>query len=75
MPYSNRLFTLDLVNKPFSNKHIQKMSADVLGVRLSKQEVEQSSRVIKADIVTYAEKEAPQRTTTDQTKSSMCELQ
>lgn len=53
----------------------QKIAADILGIRLSKQEVEHTNRVIKADIVTYTEKEAPQRTTANQTRSSMCSLQ
>lgn len=53
----------------------QKIAADILGVRLSKQEVEQSNRVIKADIVTYTETEAAARAPPGHTKSTFCEIQ
>lgn len=58
------------------NYCFQKIAADILGVRLSKQEVEQSNRVIKADIVNYKETATPAlHTTTNHTKSSLCSLQ
>lgn len=58
------------------NYCFQKMAADILGIRLSKQEVEQSNRVIKADIVAYKETEsAALHTQSNQTKSSFCSLQ
>lgn len=58
------------------NYCFQKVAADILGIRLSKQEVEQSNRVIKADIVNYKEAATPAlQTTTNHTKSSLCSLQ
>ena len=53
----------------------QKIAADILGVRLSKHEVEQSNRVIRADIVTYAETETAGRPSGGNTKSTFCSLQ
>ena len=53
----------------------QKIAADILSIRLSKQEVEQSNQVIKADIVTYTETESAARTPSNHTKSSFCEIQ
>lgn len=58
------------------NYCFQKMSADMLGIRLSKQEVEQSNRVIKADIVTYKQTEsAALQIQPNQPKSSFCSIQ
>jgi len=57
------------------NYCFQKIAADILGVRLSKHEVEQSNRVIKADIVTYAEKESASSSASNSTKSTFCTLQ
>jgi len=54
----------------------QKIAADILGIRLSKQEVEQSNRVIKADIVNYKEMATPAlHTGSSHTKSSLCSIQ
>jgi len=58
------------------NYCFQKIAADILGIRLSKQEVEQSNRVIKADIVNYKEIASPAlHNTANHTKSSMCSIQ
>lgn len=51
----------------------QKIVADVLGIKLTKNEMEKTTRVLKAGVVQYAN-EMPSRTTT-QTKSSFCILQ
>ncbi|XP_066029274.1 ras-related protein Rab-28 [Pocillopora verrucosa] len=53
----------------------QKIAAEVLGIRLTKNEMEQQSRVIKADIIQYGNHEMPSRATPSQTKSSFCSVQ
>lgn len=52
----------------------QKVAADVLGIRLTKTEIEKTTRVLKAGVVQYANNEMPTRAAT-QTKSSFCSLQ
>lgn len=51
----------------------QKVAADVLGIKLTKNEIEKTSRVLKAGVVQYAN-ETPTRARM-QTKSSFCTLQ
>lgn len=53
----------------------QKIAAEVLGIRLTKNEMEQQSRVIKADIIQYGNHEMPSRAASSQTKSSFCSVQ
>lgn len=58
------------------NYCFQKIAADILGIRLSKQEVEQSNRVIKADIVNYKETSTPSlHNPSNHAKSSFCSIQ
>ena len=52
----------------------QKVAADVLGIRLTKNEMEKTTQVLKAGVVQYANNELPARSTTQQ-KSSFCALQ
>lgn len=53
----------------------QKVAADVLGVRLTKNEMEQQQRVLKADVIQYTNHEMPSRATPTQAKSAFCVLQ
>jgi len=53
----------------------QKIAAEILGIRLTKNEMEQHSRVVKADIIQYSNHEMPSRAAPTQTKSSFCSLQ
>ncbi|KAK2558421.1 Ras-related protein Rab-28 [Acropora cervicornis] len=57
------------------NLCFQKIAAEVLGIKLTKNEMEQQSKVIKADIIQYGNNEMPSRATPSQTKSSFCSLQ
>jgi len=59
------------------NLCFQRIAADVLNIRLTKQELEKSSQVIKAEIVNYNDNQtaAIQRSTTQNSKSSFCLLQ
>ena len=52
----------------------QKIACDILKIRLSKQDVEQSNQVVKAEIVKYKEIEAAGSSNAN-TKSSFCVLQ
>ncbi|XP_065071264.1 ras-related protein Rab-28-like [Rhopilema esculentum] len=52
----------------------RKIAAEILGVKLSKAEVEKTSRVIKAEIVNYNNLQ-PAKPVQPQTKSSFCVLQ
>lgn len=52
-----------------------KVAADILGVKMSKSEIEQTSRVIKAEIVNYNSLQPPSKTVQTQSKSSFCVLQ
>ena len=49
------------------------MAADILGVKLSRSEMEQQQRIVKAEIVTYNTKETIRPP--PQQKSSMCIVQ
>ncbi|XP_014668105.1 PREDICTED: ras-related protein Rab-28-like, partial [Priapulus caudatus] len=53
----------------------QKIAADILGIKLSKQELDQQQKVVKADIVEYGASELPSRPSNRNTRSSMCLLQ
>lgn len=59
------------------NLCFQRIAADVLNIRLTKQEIEKSNQVIKAEIVNYNDNQSTsiQRSTTKNTKSSFCVLQ
>ncbi|XP_001635227.2 ras-related protein Rab-28 [Nematostella vectensis] len=52
-----------------------KVAAEVLGIRLTKNEMEQQSRVVKAEVIQYSNHEMPTRATPMQTKSSFCSIQ
>lgn len=51
----------------------QRMAADILGIKLNKAEIEQSQRVVKADIVNYSQE--PVTRTVNPPRSSMCAIQ
>jgi len=55
------------------NLCMQKISADLLGIRLSKQEQEQQQAVVKAEIVTYREHDLPRPPASDQA-SMVCNV-
>ncbi|XP_035674505.1 ras-related protein Rab-28-like [Branchiostoma floridae] len=58
------------------NLCFQKISAEILGIKLTKPEVEQQTRVVKADIVQYSNAESVPRATPQQnTRSSLCSVQ
>ncbi|XP_074641865.1 ras-related protein Rab-28-like [Tubulanus polymorphus] len=57
------------------NVCFQKLAADILGIKLSKPELEQHQTVVKADIVQYSNSESKSQSTQNQTKSSLCSLQ
>ncbi|XP_078534590.1 ras-related protein Rab-28 [Lissotriton helveticus] len=51
----------------------QRVAADILGIKLNKAEIEQSQRVVKADIVNYSQE--PVTRTVNPPRSSMCAIQ
>ena len=51
----------------------QKVAAEILGIKLNKAEIEQSQRVVKADIVNYNQE--PMSRTVNPPRSSMCAVQ
>uniref|UniRef100_A0A452T0Z6 Ras-related protein Rab-28 n=1 Tax=Ursus maritimus TaxID=29073 RepID=A0A452T0Z6_URSMA len=51
----------------------QKVAAEILGIKLNKAEIEQSQRVVKADIVNYNQE--PVSRTVNPPRSSMCAVQ
>ncbi|XP_057282558.1 ras-related protein Rab-28 isoform X2 [Pezoporus wallicus] len=51
----------------------QRIAADILGIKLNKAELEQSQRVVKADIVNYSQE--PVTRTINPPRSSMCAVQ
>ncbi|EHB03876.1 Ras-related protein Rab-28 [Heterocephalus glaber] len=51
----------------------QKVAAEILGIKLNKAEIEQSQRVVKADIVNYNQE--PTSRTVNRPRSSMCAVQ
>ena len=55
------------------NLCLQKISADLLGIRLSKQEQEQQQTVVRAEIVTYRETDLPRQVQTN-ANSMVCSL-
>ncbi|XP_031573473.1 ras-related protein Rab-28-like [Actinia tenebrosa] len=62
--------TSDQVNLCF-----QKIVAEVLGIRLTKNEMEQQSKVLKAEVIQYNNHEVPSRAAPVQNKSSFCSIQ
>ncbi|ESP00433.1 hypothetical protein LOTGIDRAFT_225808 [Lottia gigantea] len=56
------------------NLCFQKLAAEILGVKLTKPEVEQQQRVLKAEIIKYPA-DAPVKPLPQQPKSSFCVLQ
>ena len=56
------------------NLCMQKISADLLGIRLSKQEQEQQQTVVRAEIVTYRESDLP-RQVQSSNASMVCSIQ
>uniref|UniRef100_A0A8C5LRZ1 RAB28, member RAS onco family n=1 Tax=Leptobrachium leishanense TaxID=445787 RepID=A0A8C5LRZ1_9ANUR len=50
----------------------QRAAAEILGIKLNKAEIEQSQRIIKAEIVKYAEEDIPSDTSA---RSKICSLQ
>ncbi|XP_077992432.1 ras-related protein Rab-28-like [Glandiceps talaboti] len=57
------------------NLCFQRIAAEICGIKLTKPELEQSARVVKADIVQYSNSEPVSRATHTQTRSSMCSIQ
>ena len=54
----------------------QKVAAEILGIKLTKPDVEQHHRVVKAEIVHYKNEEvAAKHIPQSNTKSSLCSLQ
>ncbi|WAR21671.1 RAB28-like protein [Mya arenaria] len=55
----------------------QKIAAEILGIKLTKPDIEQHHRVVKAEIVNYSKQEesAARHLPQTQTKSSFCSLQ
>lgn len=55
----------------------QKVAAEILGIKLTKPDVEQHHRVVKAEIVNYSKQEelAARSIPQTNTKSTFCELQ
>ncbi|XP_047127216.1 ras-related protein Rab-28 [Hydra vulgaris] len=53
----------------------QKIAADILGIRLHKQSVEQANRVVKADIVAYNDNDSAIRSTSAHNKTTFCIIQ
>uniref|UniRef100_A0A7M4FTA5 RAB28, member RAS onco family n=1 Tax=Crocodylus porosus TaxID=8502 RepID=A0A7M4FTA5_CROPO len=51
----------------------QRIAAEILGIKLNKAEMEQSQRVVKADIVNYSQE--PVTRTVNPPRSSMCAIQ
>ncbi|XP_041433756.1 ras-related protein Rab-28-like [Xenopus laevis] len=51
----------------------QRVAAEILGIKLNKAEIEQSQRVVKADIVNYSQE--PVTRTVNPPRSSMCTIQ
>ncbi|XP_007528167.1 ras-related protein Rab-28 isoform X3 [Erinaceus europaeus] len=51
----------------------QKVAAEILGIKLNKAEIEQSQRVVKADIVNYNQE--PMSRSANPPRSSMCAVQ
>uniref|UniRef100_A0A8D2QDP4 RAB28, member RAS onco family n=1 Tax=Zonotrichia albicollis TaxID=44394 RepID=A0A8D2QDP4_ZONAL len=51
----------------------QRIAADILGIKLNKAELEQSQRVVKADIVNYSQE--PVTRAANPSRSSMCAVQ
>ncbi|KAG7224813.1 hypothetical protein INR49_013526 [Caranx melampygus] len=51
----------------------QRVAAEILGVKLNKAEIEQSQRVVKADIVNYSQDSVTR--TVNPPRSSMCVVQ
>ncbi|NXF38033.1 RAB28 protein, partial [Nyctibius bracteatus] len=51
----------------------QRIAADIFGIKLNKAEMEQSQRVVKADIVNYSQE--PATRTVNPPRSSMCAVQ
>lgn len=52
----------------------QKVAAEILGIKLNKAEIEQSQRVVKADIVNYSQ-EQPVSRTANPSRSALCAVQ
>ncbi|XP_002733914.1 ras-related protein Rab-28-like [Saccoglossus kowalevskii] len=57
------------------NLCFQRIAAEICGIKLTKPELEQTTRVVKADIVQYSNTEPSSRASQTQTRSSMCNLQ
>ncbi|CAG2216986.1 ras-related protein Rab-28-like [Mytilus galloprovincialis] len=53
----------------------QRVAADILGIKLTKPEVEQHQKVIKAEIVQYKNEASAKPVTNKPQKSSLCSLQ
>ncbi|XP_059371344.1 ras-related protein Rab-28 isoform X2 [Carassius carassius] len=51
----------------------QRLAAEILGIKLNKAEMEQSQRIVKAELVDYPQDEGPIRQETNQSK--ICSLQ
>ncbi|CDQ73903.1 unnamed protein product [Oncorhynchus mykiss] len=51
----------------------QRVAAEILGVKLNKAEIEQSQRIVKAELVDYHQDEVPVRQETNQSK--ICSVQ
>lgn len=74
---SNEMHSFFISAKTGDQVHFcfRKIAAEILGVKLSKSEVEKTSRVIKAEIVNYNNVQVPAKSSQSQAKSSFCVLQ
>lgn len=57
------------------NLCFQRVAGDILGIRLTKPEVEQQQRVVKAEVIQYKNDLASAKSVPRETKSSFCSIQ
>ncbi|KAK2186205.1 hypothetical protein NP493_211g03004 [Ridgeia piscesae] len=53
----------------------QKMAAEILGIKLTRPDLEKEQRIVKAEIVSYSAKEASAQPSVQQPRSTFCALQ
>jgi Ras-related protein Rab-28 len=57
------------------NLCFQRVAADILNIKLTKPEVEQQQRVVKAEVIHYKNDIAAAKPMPQETKSSFCSIQ
>ena len=53
----------------------QKVAAEILGIKLTRPDLEKEQRIVKAEIVNYSTKEVSVQPAVHQPRSSFCEIQ